>query len=543
MVENDPEYAAIADAVRRGQRPLALNLAARALKRGAKQPLVLVLAAEGLEERGQPLLALDLLRAATQAVPRHRVAWMRLAALLARQRKFEEAARAFEAVLGFDPDFFPALMGAGEMRLLLNDPVTAEGRYRRAAEIAPGAAAPLAVLAIMAAQRRDAAAARDLAGRAAALEPGILGAEMAIARADLLEGAADLAEARMTRLLARDELDDDIRVGGLDVRATALDALDRPAEAFADYEARNAIQRRIHAASFEANSIDAPSNLAHRLAAYLRDAPAEAWRASAGADEVGRRSARGHVFLLGFPRSGTTLLEKALAGHPGVVTLEEVNHLARAGSELRTEESGWIRLAQLTPDEADVRRQTYWQGVRDSLGGDLSDRILIDKLPLHTMSLPLIAKLFPEAKILFALRDPRDVVLSCYRRRFQVNSAMFEFLTLAGAAGCYDAVMSLALVAREKLPLDVREVRHEAVVADFDSEVGDVLAYIGAGWDPGVRTFADRVGGRTRTPSYPQLARGLNADGVGQWRRYEAQIAPILGRLEPWVARLGYPLA
>lgn len=541
MTAVDPEFAAIAEAVRRQQRPLAIDLATRALGRGHRHPLVLLLAAEGLEEKGQAAQALDLLKAATRAAPKHRVAWMRLATLLAKRQKFEAAAEAFDAALAIDPNSFPALMGEAEMRMLLNDLPAAERHYRRASEVDPGAAAPVAVLAVMAAQEGKALVARELAERAAALEPGILGAEMAIARADLLEGAPALAEARLTRLLARPGLDDDNRAGALDVRAGALDALDRATEAFADYEARNAIMLRLTAPRIGAEPYERRSDLARRLTAFVTESPDDAWRASAGPDTLGRQTVRRHVFLLGFPRSGTTLLEKALAGHPAVAALEEVGHLDAAGRLLLDPKTPLARLANLTAAEADILRQTYWRGVRKTLGDGLSDKILVDKMPLHTLALPLIAKLFPEARILFALRDPRDVVLSCFRRRFRINAAMFEFLTLDGAARFYDATMSLATVARARLPLDLREVRHETVIADFDREVGEILAFIGADWDPAVRNFADRVAGRMRTPSYSQLARGLNADGVGQWRRYQGHMAPILDALEPWVARFGYP--
>ena len=540
MTGVDHEFAAVAEAVRRQDRPLAINLAARALKGGHKHPLMLILAAEGLEERGAVPQALDLLREATRVAPTHRVAWMRLAPLLARSRMFDEAAVAFERVLAIDPDSFGALMGAGEMRLNLRDPVAAERHYRRAAQVAPGAAAPLAVLAVMAAQQRNVEEARELAARAAAITPGILGAEMAVARADLLEGAPDLAQARLTRLLERMDLDDENRAGVLDVRAEAFDALDQADEAFADYEARNTIALRLNAPTFAADPGQRLPRVARRLTAVLAAASPEAWRSRPGDDDIGRRTARGHVFLLGFPRSGTTLLEKVVAGHPDAVTLEEVNHLVAATGDLRGE-AGWRRLETIGRDQADVCRARYWDLVAGSLGGDLSGKVVVDKLPLHTLELPYIAKLFPDARLLFALRDPRDVVLSCYRRRFQVNAAMFEFLTLPGAAEFYDAAMSLAVRARAVLSLQLREVRHEAVITDFDREVGEILDFIGVGWDASVRDFAGRVGGHMRTPSYAQLARGLNADGVGQWRRYEHHMSTILGTLEPWVARYGYP--
>ena len=538
MTAVDPDYADVADAVRRQERPRALQLAARAVKRGSRHPLILVLAAEGLEERGRVEPAIDLLRGVTRSSPQHRVAWMRLAALLARQRQFEEAATAFESALALDPNAYPAAMGAGEMRLMLDDLPAAERHYRRAAELAPKVAAPVAVLAVMAAQQRDAVEARSLALRAGALEPGIIGSELALARADLMDGDPAAAVARLTPLLDRVGLDDDHRTAVFDIRATALDALDRVDEAFADYEARNAIQIRRHGPAYESAAVAGmrPPELARGLAKFLTSTPKEAWHPPATTQES---PCREHVFLLGFPRSGTTLLEKVLSGHPDIETLEEINHLAAAAKGYREGEPGWRRLADLTAAEADACREIYWNGVRGSLG-DISGKIVVDKLPLHTQALPFIAKVFPDARILFAVRDPRDVVLSCFRRRFRINSAMFEFLTLAGAADFYDAVMSLAVTARGRLALDVHEVRHEAVIEDFDARIGAVLNFIGAGWDPSVRDFADRVGGRMRTPSYAQLARGLNSDGVGQWRRYSRQMLNASQTLKPWALRFGY---
>ena len=540
MTTVDQDYRDVADAVRRQDRPLALNLAARALKRGASHPLILVLAAEGLEARGEAASAINLLRAATEAAPQHRVAWMRLAALLAKQRKFDEAFAAFDAVLAIDPNFYAALMGAGEMKLLLSDQGAAERHYRRAAEVSPSAAAPLAVLAVMAALQRNVVEARALAEQAAIRAPGILGSEMAVARADLMEGAPELTIERLTRLINRPDFDDESRAGIFDVRAEAFDSLDRPDDAFADYESRNALLLRVNAPSFTGVSSESMADNARRLHELLSGAPERTPRSTTGEDLIGRQCARTHVFLLGFPRSGTTLLEKVLAGHPDAVALEEVNHLTATGKEL-CGAPGWPRLQALTQAEADARRETYWRRVRESLGGDLSNRIVVDKLPLHTVELPLIATLFPDARILFAVRDPRDVVLSCFRRRFLVNAAMFEFLTLPGAAEFYDVTMKLGMTAREKLPLNVREVRHETVIADFDREVAEILAFIGADWNPDVRNFADRVGGYMKTPSYVQLAKGLNADGVGQWRRYQQHMAPVLETLEPWVAHFGYP--
>ncbi len=101
----------------------------------------------------------------------------------------------------------------------------------------------------------------------------------------------------------------------------------------------------------------------------------------------------------------------------------------------------------------------------------MKGKVFVDKQPLNTVKLPLIAKLFPNAKIIFALRDPRDVVFSCFRRHFKVNATMFEFLNLTDSARFYAAIMALAEVLRDKLPLNLFEHRYEDMVVDFETRV------------------------------------------------------------------------
>ncbi len=537
---SDPEYAAVADAVRRQDRRLALDLAARAAAKGHQHPLILVLAAEHLEARGKLDGAINLLRAATAAEPRKKAPWIRLGALLARQASWTAAAHAFESALAVAPDDLAALMGAGESRLMLYDNEAAERHYSRVVELEPRAAQAWAVLAAMAALQRDAPRARELARRAIALDPANAGAEMAFARADLLEGQPEAAEDRMSRLLLRTDLPEDQRAGALDLRATARDALGRWAGAFADYQGRNTIQARRYASQFGGDRPDRPASVARAFAEFVAETPREAWIAPDDPDPRPDQP-RSHVFLMGYPRSGTTLMEKSLAGAPDVLVLEEINRLAEAGIGLRENRAAWERLAALNAEDAGKARELYWRRVREDLG-DLSGKVLIDKLPLHTQHMPLIAKLFPRAKILFALRDPRDVVLSCFRRRFGVNAAMYELLTLNGAAEFYDAVMSLAASARERIRFDVLTVHHEKLIDEYDVRMREILEFVGAGWSESVRDFSGRLGRFDRNPSYAQLSRGLNTEGVGQWRRYETQMAPALPLLERWVRQYGYNL-
>jgi hypothetical protein len=185
-------------------------------------------------------------------------------------------------------------------------------------------------------------------------------------------------------------------------------------------------------------------------------------------------------------------------------------------------------------------RKAYWRRVRDA-GADVADKVFVDKHPLNSMKLPLIAKLFPHAKILFAVRDPRDVILSCFRRRFKMNPSMYELLTLPGAAEFYAAVMTFADAAKRSLRLDWREVRYENLVAGFEREMRGVCEFIGLEWMAGMGEFGDRAQAREHaTPSTAQLSRGLVTSATGQWRHYEPQIRTALAPLEPWMKRFGY---
>ena len=529
--DTDPyirDLAKIAAAIERGDRARALESAHAALRRVA-HPLALQHIADGLTmETG-----------ATPAASDAPDLWRRYGGLLARAGHLDDARAALEIALALEPDVYRARVDAGTITFMQADLETARIHFEHAAALRPGEPEPLASLAAVAARQERHDDARALAERALALRPDLVTAHMAIARADLLEGFGNRADARMTQLLKTSALTDAQRIGALDLRADARDALGAHVDAFADYAARNALLERVNAPRISSEVNERCIDQARRLGAWFEGAQPEPWRKRAVVDKV--RSVREHVFLLGFPRSGTTLLEKVLAGHPDIVTLVEIDHLAAVGGHLLAGDGALRELATLSAEQTNVLRETYWRGVEASVGAPLAGRILVDKMPLHTVALPLIARLFPDARILFALRDPRDVVLSCFRRRFLINAAMFEFLTLEGAARYYDAVMALARRCRELLPLEFHEVRHEAMVADLEGEVRKVLAFIGADWNPAVRGFAERARARLGTPSDPQLALGLNAKGIGQWRRYDSCLAPVLEILEPWVAHYSYP--
>jgi tetratricopeptide (TPR) repeat protein len=538
--EADALFEDIVNSFQRGERESAIRLAVSALEQGLDEPLVLLLAGEALEEEGRGPEGIELLRKAAEIAPEEAQVWYCLGTMLIRQGRDEDGLADLQTALSLQPDLLPALTNAAAASYRLGQ-LTASGTYyRRITALDPNNADSLAALAAIAARQHDSGEARSMAAQALVLHPGNFTAEMAIGRADLVDMKTESACARMNHLLDRTDLDDDARVAILDLRAEALDTLDRTDAAFVDYQSRNAILVRRFAPRMEREVAERYVDRARRLARSLSTQPQEAWQDTAGLDEAGQKLGCRHIFLLSFPRSGTTLLEKILSCHSEVLTLEEVDHLSDLGSEWLASDSGINALAQLTPEQAAGHRERYWQRVRDTTGAELNGKMLLDKLPLHTLSLPVIAKLFPQARVLFALRDPRDVVLSCFRRRFQINPAMFELLDLQGAARFYHEVMNLAEISRALLPVHVHEVRHEQVVESFEPTIRSVLDFVGVEWEPALTQFADNLPADPRTPSDVQLRRGLNADGLGQWRRYGIQMKPVMEMLEPWVIRFGY---
>jgi hypothetical protein len=514
---------------------------AAAHDRGLAARLAFDLLRAGLDHK--PVLARVFAACNAEGRPRVTVAdaadvLARYGGLLGRQGDLADARAALDASIAIDPDSYSARIDAGTVTFMLADLAAADAHYAAASALRPHEVEPLAARAAIAARQVQPAAARDLGLAALARDAAHFTAALAVARADLLLGEPAAAVARLDTLLARTDINAQNRIAALDLRADAHDASASSAAAFADYAARNAL---LHAASAPRVARELPERRiaqARRLAAWFDAAPAAPWQQRAGGDSTS--PAAGHAFLIGFPRSGTTLLEKALAGHPAIVSLEEIDHLSAATPGWLDNDAALRRLATLDAATAEVARAQYWRRVEASVPGGVAGRTVVDKLPLHSVALPVIAKLFPDAKILLALRDPRDVVLSCFRRRFQINAAMFEFLTLDGAAAYYDQVMRLVQRCREIMPLAMREVRHETLVRDFDAEVGAVLAFLGLDWDPAVRDFAARIGGRFRTPSDVQLTRGLTDSGIGQWCRYAVHLAPVLPVLAPWVERFGY---
>jgi tetratricopeptide (TPR) repeat protein len=565
--QRDPEadravLRAIRDAAQSGDIERAASMAAKALSDGLEHPMALNLAALKLENEGRIEEAVARLRRAVELAPRDIGARNALGLCLNRMEAPEEALEHFDAVLAVDPSFAPAHYNRGSAFDALGQLDKAESDYRRVLDLMPDNAAAMSGLASIRSRRGAYGDARAMAEQAVARIPDLPEAVMTLAAADLGEGDAVGSEERLRALLADPRPAPLERALAKGMLGDALDAQDRIAEAFEAYREGNDERRRLYANRFESRpgALEtvrwmterlerapdrAPQNRGRPiLTSEGRSAPARIGGAHlAGGvqkERAWRPTVHGHVFLLGFPRSGTTLLEQALASHPGVETLEERELLIDSVREFLRTPADLGRL--LAASEADLGpfRDLYWRRVVQA-GVRIEGKVFVDKHPLNTLKLPVIGRLFPEARVIFARRDPRDVVLSCFRRRFRMSAPYYQMLTLGGAAELYDAAMRFAECAIDAGCVGAHIVRHEDVVADFDAEAKAICAFVGLDWTESMRDFAARTRDRSiSTPSAAQLARGLNAGGMGQWRRYRVQMASVLPILEPWVERFSY---
>jgi len=313
-----------------------------------------------------------------------------------------------------------------------------------------------------------------------------------------------------------------------------MDRLGRHADAFDQFTSANELQRVQYADQFSGDTGFLSTSLLTKLSDLITRRPSSTWTPPPPCD-------RSPVFLVGFPRSGTTLLDQILSSHPDVTVLEERDTLAPVCARLFPGTGDASFLADLSVDQIDQLRSLYWERVYERLMRDAIRKVFIDKLPLNAALLPLIYRLFPEARIVLALRDPRDVVLSCFQQRFAMNGAMYQLLRTDTAAAYYSAVMGLVDQSRRLLPLQMHQIRYEDVVAQFEIQIGNLLAFLDLPWDDAVRNHTETARRRVvNTPSATQVVRPLYTSSVGKWRQYEPQLAPVLGTLQPWVAAFGY---
>lgn len=248
------------------------------------------------------------------------------------------------------------------------------------------------------------------------------------------------------------------------------------------------------------------------------------------------------VFVLAFPRSGTTLLEQTLDAHPQLQSMDEQPIVQAALDDvvalgLRYPEE----LGRLTNEQLTAIRARYFERVATKIKFTPGQRV-VDKNPLNMLRLPMIKRLFPNAPIILAIRHPCDVVLSCFMQHFRAPHFVMLCSDLQTLADGYRRSFDFWYQQSGMLSPNVLEVRYESFVADFERGVREIAEFLRLPWHDGMLAPAEhaRAKGYISTPSYSQVVQPVNQKAVGRWRAYERQLAPIIPRLQPYLQRWDY---
>jgi tetratricopeptide (TPR) repeat protein len=412
------------------------------------------------------------------------------------------------------------------------DHATAENLANTILQTEPENPIAHAVLALVFEHRHDLPQAKAHARRALSANPNNNVARIVLAQVLLQERAFQEAEALAAPLALSSTSPLMDRAVAWNVIGAARDRLGDADAAFQAFTGSNQMMLLQHRNVRDQRHFAQPA-IVRAITSHVARLDAASWKTTS-------LSTRAPVFLVAFPRSGTTLLDQVLSSHSRIVCREEKNYFWNALSELAQSEDIFVRMGELSDAEIEHARRAYWRRANED-GDDIGDRILIDRQPLHIVLLPLIKRVFPDAKIIFALRDPRDVVLSCYQQCFAMNVGMAQFLELGRAADYYDVVMSLFALCRQQLALDLHQVRYEDVVADLEGEARKLSAFLNITFEPNMLDYRKTALARDiRTPSMRQVIEPIYKRSVERWHRYAKHLAPVLPVLNAWAQRFGY---
>jgi len=576
----------------------AATLAQSVLARDPAHPAALNHLARALHNLGRAQEALALLRRATAAEPLYAEGWHNLAHALRAAGQLQEAIEAYRRALALRPGYRSAALNLAKTWLALDRPQEAlpvldawlarrdgdsdarvdrgiarqllgrleeaEADYADALRMDAGNGTAWMYLGALRNERGDRAGATEALERAAALAPGdpdvwaelatlhevdnqveAMGAalrrglaiapshprlQLEAARHERRSGHADAAFARLRRLPPA-QLPERMRAGYWYEAGRVLDRLGRSDEAFSAFVEGN----RLAASGLALRGADAA--LMPQLVAAL-----QRWLSTADTHGWASGPQPAPVFLLGFPRSGITLLNLLLAGHPSVTALMERPTVEACADALSRRAAGYPgSLDDPSPALWAEERARYAAQVHRHAGATLRP-LLVDAFPLRSMHAGLVARLFPGVRVVFVQRHPADVVLSNFMQEYSANAANVQFLSLEAGARFYRDTLALWHAGLAKLPLQVANVRYESLIAQPEETLRGLADFLGLDYDAamlaGQATRAREQ--RIETSSYHQVAEALHDRSIGRWERYRRHLEPVLPLLVDAASTMGY---
>ncbi len=398
-----------------------------------------------------------------------------LGLVLRRAEREREAAENFRQALAAEPDWAEAWKDLGLTLAMLGELPEAEAALKRATALRPNFGE---------AQRHLAAIRRDTATEAES-------AALLACAADPGQPPAEKVE--LLFALGRQE-----------------DKAGRHAAAFTHFAAANALLRAQQAAAGMGFNRARLSQDIDKLTATFSPAFFATPRAPGSTSEA-------PVFILGMPRAGSTLFEQIAASHSQVFGAGECFGIGAAAARI-----GWAPSAAWTPDALRAEAETYLRAQQAKAGAAAR---IIDKMPDNIFQLGLIAALFPQARVIFCARDPRDTILSCFFQHFSQPLAYDTDL-----ADCAFRLREIARLTRHwqnVLPLRHITLSYEAVLAAPEAESRRLISFLGLDWEPRCLDFHQSTRA-VRSASWAQVRQPLYQSSAGRWRHYAAHLQNLV---------------
>jgi hypothetical protein len=245
---------------------------------------------------------------------------------------------------------------------------------------------------------------------------------------------------------------------------------------------------------------------------------------------------------VGFPRSGTTLIDTILRSHSSIEVLEEKGTVLAAKTLIRKNGYNDIHDKYFSIDILQEARTAYLREFAKYIKGINSKTVYIDKLPLNLLEVPLIHQLFPNAKFILALRHPFDTILSCWMQDFEINAAMANMVDLDRIVDLYCIAMETFHICISKYDLNVHKIRYEDLLEDLKGESSTLLKFLDLKWESKMENYRSTAlkRGRINTPSYSQVSQPIYKEAKYRWVNYREYLDKYSEKIEPWVQEFEY---
>jgi tetratricopeptide (TPR) repeat protein len=503
-------------------------------------PSAQVRAARGLWNKGQRADALRLFDDAIRREPNNVRTYVMAARAYAEKYDFIHMEEVFEKLVQRAPRHPGVHHYIGETYGLLKLPDRAIASYERASRL-PGAGPTTWIeLASLYERAHRLDEAEELIERTMAIDFKAQFAWLVKGRIQRRQGRLDEAEQTFRTLIERSPRDSELACqvwGELALMKDEQGEWDQAIDAIARCK-----QVQMAHEAFHWNLSETAHERMRQLIATVTRDDLRRWR------EAAEGFAPCHMALLtGFPRSGTTLLEQVLDAHPDVVSSEERDFI---GKELfltvigrRVNTPLLELLNELGVPQIEADRKRYFLAMEYILGQPVGGRMHLDKNPAYNLTIPQVLRFFPETRLILALRDPRDVVLSCYLRYLPLNAVAVRFLDIQRTAERYALDMGAWLRLRELVDAPWCEIRYEDTVANLAGQARRALATLGLPWCDDVLNYRQRLletAKQVTSPTYEAVAQPIYTKAIGRWHNYERLLEPALKTLEPFIREFGY---